>query len=202
MSGIPPKTNNTLTITQEEYDKLQEAAGRYAMIAKDPQISQQVLDHFKARSGTISRGSPRQTNMPQSQENNTTQNNPQTEEMRQMYARQAQLEVELFQMRNPDMKDYQQNMAELIRKYPDMTLQDAYTFSKNAKPQPTEQQKKETTATPTTETNNAAGIEETSEVSKQQIQQKIEDRKATPRIEDAIDLAWQAAKEQHEEAEA
>jgi hypothetical protein len=191
-AGNQPKTR---TLTQEEYDALQENAGRFLMIANDPQLSQTVLDHFRAKSATVSRGSPKQVNSQQTQQREDTQVNPDTAAMQEMYRKQALLEVELFRMRNPDLDNYKTEMGALLSKYPNMSLEEAYKYSKQAKPPQAELKPKENTATPTTETNNSAGVQDSSDI--ETVTKKIEDRKATPRIDDAIDMAWEAAKAIH-----
>ena len=200
------KTAQTTTtgrqISQEEYDQLQEIAGRYSLIANDPQLSAVVLDHFRAKSGRLS-----QSAEPKIDNSKTMQNQQQEEAMaampnQELLRRQAQLEIELFRLRNPDMDSYKTEMASLVSKYPTMSLDDPYKFTQLAKPQAETKAVKENTAAPTTETNNGAGNFDKPSNSLEATMQKIADRKATPRIEDAIEVAWNAAKlQQGEEKE-
>lgn len=179
------------TLTQEEYDALQLKARNYELIEADPELAPKILDHFRAKTGRIGQ-KPEQTNTP-------VVNNKMTSEVEEqltnMAKRQAQLEIQLFQQKHPDMEQYRQDMARLINKYPGMDLEDAYRFSKGAQSQPEQKPVQAKPASPTTETNQTSGETETDSIDVSEYEKRINDPKATPHMDDVIAAAWAAAKQ-------
>lgn len=184
----PPSGKN---LTQAEYDVLQAKASHFDAIAGDPVIAEKVVDHFRSR-GRVQQppvanppaGAPPQAEPPQV-------DTRMQQKMDAMTQRLAQLEVEAFRAKHPDMDQFKDDMVPLMHR--GIPLEDAYRFSKAVKAQTTQNPVKPVPVTATTETNRTAGIDDDPD-NLSAIEQKISDPKATPRLDDAIALAWQAAK--------
>tara|TARA_R110000782_G_scaffold211669_6_gene299845 strand:- start:1497 stop:2261 length:765 start_codon:yes stop_codon:yes gene_type:complete len=194
---VAPVAPEAPDLTTAEVAALQQKANNFDMISGDPQLSQHVLDHFRAKTGRTRQqpATPAPVVPQQQQQQQQYQTDPATQGLIDKQARQ---EVELFRLKNPDMPQYEQGMAALLGKYPNMDLQDAYRFSKQATP-PASQNPAVVTppAVPTTETNENAGIPEpnmTTDFS--DIEKQINDPKATPHMDDAILAAFNAARAQ------
>lgn len=178
-------------LTQEEYDALQLKARNYELIEADPELAPKILDHFRAKTGRIGQRTTENTNPAV----NNQMSNEVEERMVAMAKRQAQLEIDLFKQRNPDMDNYRQDMVRLINKYPGMELEDAYRFSKGAQSQPEQKPVQAKPVTPTTETNQSSGETETDSIDVSEYEKRINDPKATPHMDDVIAAAWAAAKQ-------
>tara|TARA_R110000751_G_scaffold300963_1_gene413025 strand:+ start:2927 stop:3670 length:744 start_codon:yes stop_codon:yes gene_type:complete len=190
---VAPTAPVTPELTAAEVTALQQKANNFDMISGDPQLSQHVLDHFRAKTGRTRQqpvAAPVAPEQPQQY-----QTDPATQGLIDKQARQ---EVELFRLKNPDMPQYEQGMAQLLGKYPNMDLQDAYRFSKQATPPAS--QNPVVAAPPavaTTETNQNAGIPEPNMTTDfTDIEKQINDPKATPHMDDAILAAFNAARAQ------
>jgi len=187
--STPPATPPSKTLTQAEYDALQQRASNYDLIAADPELAPKVVDHFRARTGRL--GAPVQT--PAATPNPATQET--NSHIQELVKRQAQLEVQLFKQMHPDMEEVGDDMSKLIHRY-GMSLDDAYRFSKAAKAPASQKPAQTPPVAPTAETNHSAGSLDTSAISLADAEKRINDPKATPHMDDALALAWQTAKQQ------
>lgn len=176
-------------LSQAEIDSLRERAANFDTIVADPEISVKVLDHFKAKTGRVSKPVTTETKAPETKPADDAA-------YKQLLNRQATLEIDLFKMRHPDMDDVKDNMAKLMTKY-GMDLEDAYNFSKSAQAQNSQKSATGGTATPTAETNKTAGIVSSGDTNFNEVEKQISDPKATPHLDDAIELAWKTAKKMH-----
>lgn len=176
-------------LTQAEIDSLRERAANFDTIVADPEISVKVLDHFKAKTGRVGKQVTTETKAPETKSVDDIA-------YKQLLNRQATLEIDLFRMRHPDMDSVKDNMAKLMTKY-GMDLEDAYNFSKSGQVQNSQKSADGGTATPTAETNKSAGIGSSGETNFSEVEKQISDPKATPHLDDAIELAWKAAKKMH-----
>lgn len=178
------------TMTQAEIDALVEKANNYDLIAGEPELVTRIGDHFRAKTGRVA-----QPATPAPATLQEPQDNPDKAAMQELVRRNAANEIALFRLQNPDMDTYRDDMVHLISNY-GMSLADAYRFSKATKAQ-----QKPTTpaqpARPTVETTNPAGIVQNDEFDLQTVENKIRDPKATPRMDDAIDLAIATARRMH-----
>jgi hypothetical protein len=174
--------DNKLSISQEEIDSLQEKAKNYDLIASDPELATTIADHFKARTGTSRKAKAKAEEPQEPRIDEAT-----AQRIQELTRRNAQNEIALFRLQNPDMDQYKDNMATLINRY-GMSLDDAYRFSKSTVAQTEQKSTKPNPARPMVETNDSAGFDQT-ESDLVDIERRINDPKATPRMDDAIDLA-------------
>lgn len=184
-ANTPPATKQ---LSQAEYDALQAKANNYDIISGDPELAPKLVDHFRAKTGRL--GTPVSAPKPVVNDQQSARDD---ERFAAMSKRQAQLEVELFKQKHPDMDDLKDDMAKLINRY-GMDLEDAYNFSKSAKAQNGQKSPVAPPAVPTSETNNPAGSFDSSNSDLGDVEKRINDPKATPHMDDAIALAFQAAK--------
>jgi len=196
-SGNPPAAPQAQqkTLSMEEWNALQEKASRYDYIANDTELATKLVDHVKSKTGQIS---TRPTNNQPAQQQGATPSvdptiNQLREENRLLAQRQARTEIELFKAKHSDFDQVKDEMARVVNKYPGISIDDAYSLAKSAKQQSSPAPVRENPATPTTETNRSAG-QIAGNQSLEDIKRRINDQKATPRFDDAIDLAFQAAK--------
>ena len=208
----PPKTENTeenkpapaangnsntsqKTLSQQEYDDLLTKARNYELIEADQELAPKILDHFRAKTGRV-----RQEQQSNNNQNNNSDNQAMDPRIAKTLEQQqhelARVQIALFEQKNPDMKDYRDDMAKLVNRFPNMSLEEAYSFSKAAKSQAAQKPAPSKPASATAETNDTAGNSDTDTDIDAYIKQ-INDPKATPRMDDVIELAWKAAKKQH-----
>lgn len=182
------------TLTQAEYDQLMEKASRYDLMANDAELAPKIVDHYRAKTGRIGTPPARKAD----DDPPIVPNNRNSDVDKEMIRRQAELEIKVFKMENPDMAQYKDDMARLMQRY-NMPIEEAYRLSKAAKTQAAQKpvEKPNTPAVPTTETNVNAGDDSVDDLS--EVEKRINDPKATPRLDDAMELAWKAAQKQHSE---
>jgi len=182
------------TISQEEFDALSRKASNYDLIESDPELAPKVLDHFKAKTANVGRQTQqRQT----TQENTSQQDDRMNQALMQQQREIAKMQIRMFEQTHPDMNEYRDEMAKLANRHPTMDLEELYNFSKAAKSQASQKSASPKPATATAETNDSAGDVE-ADTDTSELLKKINDPKATPRLDDVIGLAWQAAKKKHQ----
>lgn len=174
------------TMTQDEIDALLEKANNYDLIASDQELSTKIADHFRAKTGTVRKSEPTPVEPSDEQDPRITE----------LIQRNARNEIALFALSHPDMEEYKNDMSSMINRY-GMSLEDAYRFSKSAKQQTVQKPTEVAPAAPTVETNSSAGIGQDGDSGLADLERRINDPKATPRLDDAIDLAIEAAKLKH-----
>lgn len=176
-------------LSQAEYDAMMQKVANYDLIANDPELAPKIMDHYRGKTGKT-----RETPKPKNQEENEKPqvNTELDERVKAMSRRQAELEIKLFRKEHPDFDTHKEGMAKLLQRHPTMDLEEAYNLSKGSSSKP-EQRSEERKAVATTETNQTAATEESSD-SFEDVEKRINDPKATPHLDDAITLAFQAAK--------
>lgn len=176
-------------LTQAEYDAMAQKVANYDLIANDPELAPKIMDHYRAKTGK-----PRTTPKPNDQEESVKpQLRDDTDErFRAMSRRQAELELKLFRKEHPDFDQHKESMAKMLQRHPTMDLEEAYNLSKGSSSKP-EQRSEQPKATATTETNQTAANDDSSD-DFDEIEKRINDPKATPHLDDAISLAWKASK--------
>lgn len=196
--GETPPASKGPQFTQEQIDEIQAKASNYDIIQSDPELVAKVMDHYKAKLGKVGNTPPKPSTpvgTPEQQEV--------VEALKLMSQRLAETtrvaasqELRLFQMQHPDMKDYQEDMAKLVKQY-NMPLEEAYRFSKLAKAQEQKPERKAAPVMPTSETNESAGEDEERDTTFEEVEKQINDPKATPHMDDAILKAYLASKKLH-----
>lgn len=183
--------SNVKSIDLGEYEELVDKANSYDLIISDQQIGRQVLDHFRGKAG--------KAKVPEEEkkQDETVDKESKDPRVDLLLNRLANLEVNAFKQANPDMQEHAKEMQSLISRY-GMTLEDAYTFAKAAKSQSKQNGKQNTKATESeleaTAEGKDSGIEGSNDDSELEVLQKrINDPKATPHLDDAIDLAIRTA---------
>ena len=180
------------SMSQEEIDALLEKASNYDLIANDPELATKIRDHFTAKTGRVPQADQQSPAEPQEPTDNA-----QSQQIKELIRRNAANEIALFRMQHPDMDDYRDEMTHLVSQY-GMPLEDAYRFSKGIAAQKQKPTSRERPATPTVETTNPAGVDQNEDpFDIAEVERKIADSKATPRFDDALDLAIAAAKRKH-----
>lgn len=195
--GNPPAApaTNQKTLSMEEFNSLQERAGRYDFIANDAELATKVVEHVKGKTGRI--GTQPTNNQPVPQQSATQSVDPTVQQLlaenKQLAQRTARLEIENFKARHSDFDNVKDEMARVVNKYPGISIEDAYSLAKSAKPQSQQGSVRETPTTPTAETNRSVGnIAENNTL--EEIERRINDRKSTPSFDQALDLAFAGAK--------
>jgi hypothetical protein len=176
-------------MTQAEYDAVMQKVANYDLIANDPELAPKIMDHYRAKTGKA-----RETPKPKDTEENVK---PQPtveidDRFKAMARRQAELELKLFKKEHPDFDTHKDTMAKLLQRHPTMELEEAYSLSKGSSSKP-EQRPEKPKAEATAETNQTAAETESSN-ELEDVEKRINDPKATPHMDDAIALAYAAAK--------
>lgn len=188
----PPATPSGKILSQTEYDVLAQKATAYDTIANDAILAPKVVDHFRAK-GRVQQP-PAEPAAPPAQPAQPEQ--PSQQAIEAMTRRMAQLELDLFRTKHPDLDEVKDDMVRLLQR--GLSLEDSYRYSKAAKAQAVQSPAaKQTPAMPTAETNSDAGSSDDPDDNFSAIERKINDPKATPRLDDAISMAWKAAKQKH-----
>ena len=182
------ESKNVKQISQAEYDSLMQKVANYDLIANDPDLAPKIVDHYRAKAGQA-----RETPKPKSKEevNKPDVNMEYEDRFKAMSRRQAELEIRLFKKDHPDFDSHKDTMAKLLQRHPTMDLEEAYNLSKGSSSKP-EQRSEKPKAEATAETNQTAAEESSDDFS--DAEKRINDPKATPHMDDVIDLAWKAAK--------
>lgn len=195
--NTPPAGKGT-QYTQEQIDAIQEKAANYDIIQNDPELVAKVMDHYKAKLGKAGNTSKAPTPPV-----GTPEQNEVVEALKVMSQRLAETtrvaasqELKLFQMQHPDMHEFKDDMAKLVKQY-GMPLEEAYRFSKLAKAQEQKPDRKAPPVVPTSETNESAGEDEERDTTFEEVEKQINDPKATPHMDDAILKAYLASKKLH-----
>lgn len=188
----PAAAPSDKTLSQAEYDILAQKATAYDTIANDAILAPKVVDHFRAKGRVQQPAEPAAAPVaPPAQPEQPSQ-----QAIEAMTRRMAQLELDLFRTKHPDLDEVKDDMVRLLQR--GLSLEDSYRYSKAAKAQTVQSPAaKQTPAMPTAETNNDAGSSDDPDDNFSAIERKINDPKATPRLDDAISLAWKAAKQKH-----
>lgn len=184
---VDPKPESK-SLSKEEYDQLVDQVRNYQTIIKEPGLVDTIRDHFRSKALT--------NNAPPKKDD--VKDNPDVlslkEQNRELTNRLARLEVEHFRKHNPDMDEHREAMAKLLSDHPTLTIEQAYKFAKADKPP--QQTQKVVKTTPTTEiTDTDSGEQSDDEFSA--YEKQINDPKATPSFDKAIDLAMRAARKIH-----
>lgn len=172
------------SISQDEIDALTEKASRYDLFINDPVLANKIADHYRAATGITAREPARM------EQNDEPKEDPRMQALSQKL---VQLELAQFHQQHPDLTEYRDDVAALISKY-NMPLPEAYKFAKAAKAHTSQTQTKETPATPTSESGVSAGFDRDSDLDRAKVEKLINDPKATPRMDDAIDAALNYAR--------
>lgn len=188
-----------VTIPQDQYQALLDRNSMLSLIEKDPQLSANVRDHFKARTADTGEPSLEANGDIGKQLADLRAENKELKDT--LTTAVANIQVDNFKRTHDDFDNYRQEMATLNQKYPGMELEDLYQTAKARvqaekaqAPQPTPQ------PTPTVATSETDGVGELPGAdpgSKEDILARaaavINDPKATRSIEEAFDIAAKAA---------
>lgn len=194
---VAPTAPTQINLTPEEHNALLEKANIYDTIAGDETASGLVRDHFQGRTG---QAAPAPTEVPTGDDEryNALEAKYETGQKALMETV-GRLQISEFQRTHPDLEDHRQHMGSLMTKN-NMTMEEAYDVAKAMKvqqPPPSNQPGPAPVAAPTTEGRQAAPLPGEPVDALAAAEAKINDRSATPRIEDAFDLALKTAMAQH-----
>lgn len=184
----------TPQLTPQQLFEMQEKARLYDTINSDPEISAYVLSQVEKKL----RGQPTTPAQQVKPENaeiaRMRQEMEQTKQEMQRYL--AEQTIREFASKTPDFNNYKQEMGELLRRHPTLTLPEAYEFAKRSKapvaaPKPAAQK----AALQTSEVRNTppASTSDDDDPSYDRIVQRINDPKATKSFKEVLDLATKAA---------
>jgi len=177
------------SLSQEEIDALTDKASRYDLFANDPVLASKIADHYRANAG-ITANKPVTPDLEPSGDDTPVVEDPRMQALSQ---KMVQMEIAQFQQAHPDMETVKEDMAALINKY-GMNLEDSYKFAMSAKTPTTPTPTPTPPAASTTEDGSSAGFDQDSDLDRANVEKLINDPKATPRMEDAIDAALNYAK--------
>jgi len=193
-----PRGSTAKAISPEEYETLMRKAGNYDMIERDPELVGKIHDHLRAKTGRLP-AKPVNTPSAQPPVNETDSYvKDLKEQVNTLTRNQARAEIERFREKHPDLDEYKDEVSRLLNH--GLPLDEAYRYSKAAKPQPSQSPSKAPPVVPTTETNrNAGAVDATTNDGFAEMEKRINDPKATPRMDDAIEIAYRLAKAKHAE---
>lgn len=187
----PP--SNVRNIEEVEFLRLKEQSDLYEIIRNDPEVHSQVSDILNRRVNgrPASKPATSDTNGGASIEQLRQDNN----EMRRLLQETvAGIQIRDFAASTPDFQQQRGKMAELCKRHPSLTLPEAYALAKgHAAPQASAPAAK--APLQTAETKSGGVPRETDELAA--VQRRINDPKATPRTDDYIREALEAARKHH-----
>lgn len=184
-------------LTEAEHTDLLERASAFDIVERDPKLAEMVSTYLKDKGAQ-----PTPVDDPT---NPVSQPNPEIEQMKKsnqaMMNELLNLKVNTFRTAHPDMKgELEQRMAVLCNSH-NHDLDSAYIIAKAEAQAVVKPTVAPVPTAPTTEVGGPGEITggSTSDALLEQARKLIDDPKATPRIEDAFDIALATAKQLHGE---
>lgn len=194
-AATPPAEAPTMRqIEEAEYLRLKEDADTFGVIKGDPELSQQVISMVQAKMKGVSPSI--QPPLPKTPQAGVSS---ELEALRAEHARlsavvqenMAREAIREFASRTQDFDQHKLEMGKILRDGRARTIEDAYALAKSH----AAQQQGARTAKPPLQASEtkSGGVPRTNSDAMKAVQDRINDRKATPRSDDYIDAAFKAA---------
>lgn len=177
-------------LDEKDYLLLRQKADLFGIIENDPNLHALVLDYVQKAQQTSPTAKAPTTPLPPEFDSLRKENEQMKEMMKQIVAKE---QIRDFASTHPDFTQYKDSMAKLLDKHATMTLEEAYTFAKSSS-KPAQRTGTATAGTKlaTPEGKNTGGSV-TDSTDLDEMIKKINNPKATPRVDDYLDLAFKAA---------
>jgi len=207
-----PAPTNSINLTPEQHQELLTAAQNYQTIVNDPTAHQLVYDHFNGETQEQTSAEPVVSPDGTVSNPEVTQLSQELAQLKQQYqqglqsitAQQKELglmRVHQFAQQNPDFEQHRTAIGNILQQAPQLGLEQALTLARA-------QANTAAPTSPAVDTSPSISTTETSTMGilpsggndtvMEEALRAINDRKATPSIDQAMDIAFRAARSKQE----